>query len=134
MRIHWLAAAIALTINSAYAADAHLEGYRASADEPIVAAASIANASHFLETWSLKWTRQNKCVTCHTNLAHVMAEPFLVERDAGTEREIRDSLFAFLASYNPKIAEVPPEERRANNNILWNRLVIAGVFAMSDGE
>lgn len=112
----------------------HLEGYKAEASEPKLAAASIAKASHFLETVSLKWTRQNKCGTCHTNLAHIMAEPFLVERDAATEKEIRDSLFDFLASYNPNAAEVPPEGQRANNNILWNRLIIAGTFAMSDGE
>ncbi len=110
----------------------HLPGYKAEASEPILPSASIAKASHFLETVSLKWTRQNKCGTCHTNLAHIMAEPFLVERDAGTEKEIRDSLFEFLASYNP--GEVPPEQKRANNNILWNRLIIAGTFAMSDGE
>lgn len=113
---------------------AYLEGYRANANEPKVPVASIAKASHFLETVSLKWTRQNKCGTCHTNLAHVMAEPFLVERDKATEKEIRDSLFDFLASYNPDTAKVPPELQRANNNILWNRLIIAGTFAMSDGE
>lgn len=112
----------------------HLEGYRASADEPRVPVASIAKASHFLETVSLKWTRQNKCGTCHTNLAHVMAEPYLVERDKATEKEIRDSLFDFLATYNPDTTAVPPDKQRANNNILWNRLIIAGTFAMSDGE
>lgn len=123
-----------LVAGIAHAADSHLEGYRADPNEPIAPVASVAKASHFLETVSLKWTRQNKCGTCHTNLAHVMAEPFLVERDGETEREIRDSLFDFLASYNPNVDQVPAEERRANNNILWNRLVIAGIFAMSDGE
>ena len=113
---------------------AHVPGYKAEADEPRLPAASIARASRFLETVSLKWTRQNKCGTCHTNLAHVMAEPYLEARDAAAEKEIRDSLFDFLASYNPNVDDVPPEKRRANNNILWNRLIIAGTFAMSDGE
>lgn len=130
-----LAAGVSLLFaGAACAADSHIEGYRAYADEPMVPAASVAKASHFLENASLKWTRQNKCGTCHTNLAHIMAEPFLVERDPDTEREIRDSLFDFLASYNPNVEDVPPEQRRANNNILWNRLVIASIFAMSDGE
>jgi squalene-hopene/tetraprenyl-beta-curcumene cyclase len=121
-----------LAAGAARAADSHLDGYKAEANEPMAAAASIPKASHFLETWSLKWTRQNKCGTCHTNLAHVMAEPFLAERDAAAEKEIRDSLFDFLASYRP--GEVPSDEQRANNNILWNRLIIAGTFAMADGE
>lgn len=122
----------ASTAPAAVPSPSHLEGYKAEASEPTVPAASVAKASHFLETWSLKWTRQNKCGTCHTNLAHVMAEPFLVERNKAAEKEIRDSLFDFLASYNP--GEVPPEQQRANNNILWNRLVIASIFAVSDGE
>jgi squalene-hopene/tetraprenyl-beta-curcumene cyclase len=137
MRFLAVAAGLTLAATPALGAEIgpnHLEGYKAEAEEPKLAAASIAKASHFLETVSLKWTRQNKCGTCHTNLAHVMAEPFLVERDAGTEKEIRDSLFDFLASYNPNTAEVPPDKQRANNNILWNRLIIAGTFAMSDGE
>lgn len=117
---------------AAGASPAHLEGYKAEAGEPIAPAASVAKASHFLETVSLKWTRQNKCGTCHTNLAHIMAEPFLVERDPAAEKEIRDSLFDFLASYKP--GPVPADQQRANNNILWNRLIIASMFAMSDGE
>ncbi|MHB1205668.1 MAG: hypothetical protein ACYCZX_08890 [Rhodospirillaceae bacterium] len=133
MRVLSIVLCLAVFANgTAHAADAHMEGYKAEASEPMVPTASIAKASHFLETASLKWTRQNKCGTCHTNLAHVMAEPFLVERDKGTEQEIRDSLFDFLASYRTE--NVPPEESRANNNILWNRLIIAGTFAMSDGE
>ncbi|MBX7200184.1 MAG: terpene cyclase/mutase family protein [Rhodospirillaceae bacterium] len=134
-RVPVLAFGVALVSAAAFAAalsPSHLEGYKAEAREPMVPVASIARASHFLETWSLKWTRQNKCGTCHTNLAHVMAEPFLVERDKAAEKEIRDSLFDFLASYKP--GEVPPDQQRANNNILWNRLVIASIFAISDGE
>ncbi len=126
-----------LTASAALAAapsPSHLEGYGADPGEPMAPAASIAKASHFLETWSLKWTRQNKCGSCHTNLAHVMAQPFLVERTAAAEKEIRDGLFDFLASYNPNVNDVPPDQRRANNNILWNRLVIASIFAIADGE
>jgi len=136
MRFVAVVAAFLLAAASAIGAEIgpnHLEGYKAEVNEPKRATASIARASHFLETVSLKWTRQNKCGTCHTNLAHIMAEPFLVERDAATEKEIRDSLFEFLASYNPNTAEVPPDKQRANNNILWNRLIIAATFAMSDG-
>jgi squalene-hopene/tetraprenyl-beta-curcumene cyclase len=113
-------------------ADAHLEGYKAEANEPIVREASVPKASHFLEAISLKWTRQNRCGTCHTNLAYMMARPFLAERDKAIEKEIRDELFAYLADYNP--GPVAPAEQYDNNNVLWNRLPIASAIAIGDGE
>ncbi len=43
-------------------------------DEPI-AEFSIARAADFLDSAALQWQKQRKCVTCHTNMAYMVARP-----------------------------------------------------------
>lgn len=117
---------------TAAAADAHLEGYKADPSEPVVAQASIPKASQFLETVALKWTRQNKCGTCHTNLAYMIARPYLEQTNKAVSDEIRDRLFAYLSEYNA--GPVAPEHKHDNDNMYWNRLPIVSAIAIGDGE
>jgi squalene-hopene/tetraprenyl-beta-curcumene cyclase len=116
----------------ASAADSHLEGYKADPNELVVAQASIAKASQFLETVALKWTRQNHCGTCHTNLAYMIARPDREPTDAAVSDEIRNRLFAYLSEYNP--GPVAPEHKHDNDNMYWNRLPIVAAIAIGDAE
>jgi len=49
----------------------------ASASEPIRAHYSESKALAFASNVALKWSRQNQCGTCHTNIAYLMARPLL---------------------------------------------------------
>ena len=48
-------------------------------DEPFASAFSLEKGWDFLENASLKWQRDRKCVTCHTNMAYLISasEPAL---------------------------------------------------------
>ena len=55
--------------------DAPAKPARNSADEPLAESFSLERGARFLDAVSSDWTHKRKCVTCHTNLAHVMAGP-----------------------------------------------------------
>lgn len=63
-----------------------------TADEPVAKAYSPAKAAAYLDGVGVGWTRERKCVTCHTNLPYLMARPKL----AGDEgwKEVRKFLEA----------------------------------------
>ena len=44
-----------------------------SPDEPLAASFSTERGARFLDAVSVDWTRQQKCGTCHTNYAYMMA-------------------------------------------------------------
>lgn len=60
-----------------------------SADEPLAKIFSAVNAATYLDQASLTWQKKKKCVTCHTNMAYMMARPALgaALQDSG---EVRD--------------------------------------------
>lgn len=62
-----------------------------SAEEPVAATYSAEKAAAYLDGVGVNWTRDRKCITCHTNLPYLMARPHL-PGDAGWA-EVR----AFLA-------------------------------------
>lgn len=57
-------------------------------DEPISAEFSIDRAAHFLDSASLQWQKQRKCMTCHTNYAYLYARPG-ISGDASAHEEVR---------------------------------------------
>lgn len=57
-------------------------------DEPVAAEFSPERAAHFLDSASLQWQKQKKCMTCHTNYAYLYARPGL-SSDAPAHREVR---------------------------------------------
>ena len=44
-------------------------------EEPIAKKYSLQRAAHFLDSASLQWQKQRKCMTCHTNYAYLYARP-----------------------------------------------------------
>lgn len=67
------------------------------ADEPVAKAYSPAKAAAFLDGVGVGWTRERKCITCHTNLPYLMARPHL-PGDAGW-KEVRKFLEADVAAW-----------------------------------
>lgn len=63
-------------------------------DEPLAEKFSIDRAAKFLDATSLKWQKQRKCMTCHTNYAYLYARPAISsESDAhGDVRAYAESL------------------------------------------
>jgi squalene-hopene/tetraprenyl-beta-curcumene cyclase len=49
-------------------------------DEPMAAAFSPAKAAAFLDAAAVRWTRDHKCGSCHTNFPYLMARPALFEK------------------------------------------------------
>ncbi|MFO0802737.1 MAG: hypothetical protein U0791_06385 [Gemmataceae bacterium] len=72
--------------------------------EPLAAAFSKAKAAEYLDGVGVGWTRDRKCITCHTNMPYLMARPAL----AGSEgwKEVRTFLEKDAASWASK--EKPP--------------------------
>jgi squalene-hopene/tetraprenyl-beta-curcumene cyclase len=46
-------------------------------DEPVAKAFSAAKAAEFLDGVAVNWTRERKCITCHTNMPYLMVRPLL---------------------------------------------------------
>ena len=57
-------------------------------DEPIAKEFSLQQAAHFLDSASLQWQTQRKCMTCHTNYAYLYARPG-VSAEAPAHRDVR---------------------------------------------
>jgi squalene-hopene/tetraprenyl-beta-curcumene cyclase len=67
------------------------------ADEPTAKAFSSAKAAEYLDGVGVNWTRDRKCITCHTNMPYLLARP-LLPGDAGW-REVRGFLEADVANW-----------------------------------
>src|ERR1700683_5590963 len=50
---------------------------RATPDEPLLVTFNEEKAKEFLDDTALKWVRQNRCATCHTTVAYLMARPLI---------------------------------------------------------
>lgn len=90
------------------------------ADEPI-GQFSSRRAADFLDQASLAWQKTNKCLTCHTNYAYLMARPALGS-DSPAHREVRG------------FAEQLIQERWKDQGPRWDAEVVAtgSVLAIND--
>jgi squalene-hopene/tetraprenyl-beta-curcumene cyclase len=50
-----------------------------SSDEPKAEKLSLLKAGEYLDAVAVRWTRERKCGSCHTNYAYIMARPALKE-------------------------------------------------------
>jgi squalene-hopene/tetraprenyl-beta-curcumene cyclase len=67
-------------------------------DEPVAKAFSPAKAAEYLDGVGVGWTRDRKCITCHTNMPYLLARPAL-PGDAGW-KEVRAFLEKDVASWS----------------------------------
>ncbi|WP_339733975.1 prenyltransferase/squalene oxidase repeat-containing protein [uncultured Gimesia sp.] len=68
----------------------------ASADEPIRREFSLALADQYLEQGAVAWTKQRKCVSCHTNGLYLFSRPELTLELGPPAVENRDFFIAEL--------------------------------------
>ena len=116
-----------------------LPGFKATADEPLRRSVSLPRAKEFLDSVAVTWARQNKCGSCHTNLAYLAARPFLGSMQEEPAAETRESLYKYLDALTTRAAApaptsqapVAPAPRRAP--LHW-RIPAVSMLAVNDGE
>ena len=67
-------------------------------DEPLAKQFSAAKAGEYLDGVGVGWTRERKCITCHTNMPYLTARP-LLPGDAGW-KEVRAFLEKDVESWS----------------------------------
>jgi squalene-hopene/tetraprenyl-beta-curcumene cyclase len=63
-------------------------------DEPMAKSLSAAKAAEYIDGVGLAWTRERKCMTCHTNVPYMLARPKVAGGDSKPMKEVRDFLEA----------------------------------------
>jgi squalene-hopene/tetraprenyl-beta-curcumene cyclase len=63
-------------------------------DEQVAKAMSAKKAAEYLDGVGLAWTRERKCMTCHTNVPYMFARPTIAGGDPKPMKEVRDFLEA----------------------------------------
>ncbi len=71
----------------------------ASADEPLNPMLSIESALEHLDHGALAWSRQRKCVTCHTNGSYMVIRPALTPQFGKPRESIREFFVEQLQQY-----------------------------------
>ncbi|MCE9563063.1 MAG: terpene cyclase/mutase family protein [Planctomycetes bacterium] len=74
MRLSLLA--LLLAVAPSFAADIPKPGPTKD-DEPVAKVYSAAKAAEYLDGVGVNWTRDRKCITCHTNMPYLTARPLL---------------------------------------------------------
>jgi squalene-hopene/tetraprenyl-beta-curcumene cyclase len=69
------------------------------ADEPLAKAASLTKGAEFLDSVALRWTKERKCVTCHTNAAYLMARRAVKDKVSAEEATVRKFFEDDVASW-----------------------------------
>lgn len=116
-----------------------LPGFKATADEPLNQSVSLPKAKQLLDAVALAWARQNKCGTCHTNLAYLAARPFLGSMKEEPAQEIRESLYKYLDGITTRAAARSPSGQAttapgAPRGPVHMRIPAVSALAISDGE
>ena len=96
---------------------------RIVADEPLRKRFSAEQAARYLDNTSLAWQKRRNCVTCHTNMAYLMARPALSEvlKDSGEVRGFFESYF--MERWEK--GETPPKHA-------YNPVVVGSALAFND--
>ncbi len=69
---------------------------RATPEEPLLSVYSEDKAKNFLDNTALEWARQNRCGTCHTTVAYLMARPLIGNsNDRAAWNEVRETVKNF---------------------------------------
>ena len=87
-------------------------------DEPLAKKFSLDKALSFLDSAALTWQKERKCLTCHTNYAHLYARP-LASADAPAAKEVR------------KFAEELVATRWLEGKPRWDAEVVATAAALA---
>ncbi len=89
-----------------------------TADSPFAKKFSMDRAARFLDTVAVKWQKQRKCFTCHTNFAYLYARPSI-----GTNAPAHNSV--------RKFAEQLVGERWPDKGPRWDAEIVASAAALA---
>lgn len=95
----------------------------AGADEPLSPALSIDAALQHLEQGASAWTRQRKCVTCHTNGSYMVTRPALTRQFGKPQESIR----AFFVEQLQQFSETDADKLQAGTSPAQAIYVAAGL-------
>lgn len=82
---------------------------RATPEESLLATYNVDKAKDFLDDAALKWARQNRCGTCHTTVAYLMARPLIGNsNDRAAWNEVRETVKSFANQGIARKAPIAP--------------------------
>jgi squalene-hopene/tetraprenyl-beta-curcumene cyclase len=76
------------------------EPARTRGDEPLRKVWSSEKAAEYLDGVGVNWTRDQKCVTCHTNMPYLMARPLLDRHGDTGWKEVRAFVESDVTSWS----------------------------------
>lgn len=97
------------------------------ADEPVAKALSVKKAAEFIDGVSLAWTRERKCMTCHTNVPYMLARPLIKGGDQAAISEIRTFLEANIKKWETA-------KHGSDYNVLASAFALAGHDRQTTGK
>ncbi|MDB4678897.1 squalene--hopene cyclase [Rhodopirellula sp.] len=97
-----------------------------TAEGPLSRVYSPIQAAKYLDIASLNWQKDQKCVTCHTNMAYLMARPAL-EKQLRSSGEVR----TFFESQHTELWNSEVKKLRAG---MYQPVVIATGLAFHDAK
>lgn len=80
----------------------------ARADEPVRAKLSVKDAANHLDQGAVAWSKERKCVACHTNGHYMTVRPALTAKLGKPSEEIR----VFLAEQTGELKKLPKAQLR----------------------
>jgi squalene-hopene/tetraprenyl-beta-curcumene cyclase len=98
------------------------KGARPSANEPKAASFSLERSAEQIDRAAVKWTRQHKCGSCHTNYPFLMARPMLREFASPALLEVRAFFEKRVAHWGDPEAEAKPR---------WDAEVVSTAAALA---
>jgi squalene-hopene/tetraprenyl-beta-curcumene cyclase len=95
---------------------------RPSADEPKASPLSLQRSADRIDRAAVKWTRQHKCGSCHTNYPYLMARPTLKEFASPALGEVRAFFEKRVTHWDDPEAESKPR---------WDAEVVSTAAALA---
>jgi squalene-hopene/tetraprenyl-beta-curcumene cyclase len=96
------------------------------ADEPMIQKFSLARAGEFLDAASVTWTNKQRCGTCHTNFAYMMARPTLKDQGSPAMAEVRGFFETRALNWDKPAVEGQPNPRpRSHAEVVMTAATLA---------
>jgi len=95
-------------------------------DEPIAKSLNVVKAAEFMDTVGLAWTRQRKCMTCHTNVPYMLARPKVAGGNQKPMQEIREFLEATVKKWETSKPRVDYDVVATAVALTWNDSATTG--------
>ena len=92
---------------------------RASAEEPLLDHVSVNKADEYLLAGATVWTKQKKCISCHTNGSYLLLRPALTNVLGEPDKNIRDF---YLSVLDKRESEDPEKLKHKGVTPLRNRV------------